>query len=446
MSLSSASDSTVRKPHLLFINYYFPPMGGGGVQRITKFLKYIDLRRFDVSVLTVKSSFFYSLDNSLADEIPPAVQVFRSGSLDPFRLNHIIRGRATDKSADKSAENESGGLLRRISMTVFIPDSRIPWLPFALAKFRRIHRNQPIDAIIASMPPFTCGLIGALSSKNNGPPLILDFRDAWTANPYLPHISGLHNAANRRLEAFCIDRAAACLFVNPALAEYYHQQYPQIGQQKISRTIRNGFDPEDFRDDLAPTGSGKFTIGIMGTIYSQGNRPILLLKALKILMADRPDLSQIFRLVFLGKWTPEFQSLVEDKMQLGSLVEFQSYLPHRQALRKASGWDALALAIENDLSGAANVTPGRIYEYLRLKKPILAMAPADSDLAHLVKSSNAGEVYSGKNPQQLAEQITGWLNSPESFHKAYQFENIDQFSRKDQAARLGDFIEAVLRN
>ena len=61
-------------------------MGGGGVQRLTKFLKYFDYQEYVVSVLTVKPSFFYTMDESILKEIPSEVRVFRSGSSDPFRL------------------------------------------------------------------------------------------------------------------------------------------------------------------------------------------------------------------------------------------------------------------------------------------------------------------------------------------------------------------------
>ena len=83
--------NTVPKKRILFISYYFPPMGGGGVQRILKFLKFWDYSGFDVSILTVKSSYFYAEDKTLMKEIPAQVSVYRSGSLDPFRIAQIIR-------------------------------------------------------------------------------------------------------------------------------------------------------------------------------------------------------------------------------------------------------------------------------------------------------------------------------------------------------------------
>jgi hypothetical protein len=91
MNSSKSSKSIAPKKHLVFINYYYPPMGGGGVQRLTKFLKYFDYQKYVISVLTVKPSFFYTLDESMLKEIPSEVRVFRSGSLDPFRLLYFFQ-------------------------------------------------------------------------------------------------------------------------------------------------------------------------------------------------------------------------------------------------------------------------------------------------------------------------------------------------------------------
>jgi hypothetical protein len=191
MNLSLKSKNSAPKKHLLFINYYFPPMGGGGVQRITKFLKYFDYHQYEVSVITVRASFFYSKDSTLTEEIPPMVNVMRTGSLDPFRLIYLFRKvfRKTNSPTDEDTSfQESGGKLRKIATSIFVPDSRLLWLPFALAKLWRLKRVCPADAVIASMPPFTAGLIGIMSKMFVKAPVILDFRDSWTNNPYLPGI------------------------------------------------------------------------------------------------------------------------------------------------------------------------------------------------------------------------------------------------------------------
>lgn len=450
MNSSGRLNKSAPEPHLVFISYYFPPMGGGGVQRITKFLKYFDYQAFRVSVLTVRPSFFYSSDPSLEKDIPSPVTVIRSGSLDPFRLIYLfqkIRYKLFPRGAsEKAASNESGGKLRKIAMSLFVPDSRLLWFPFAVVKLIAYLRRHPAHLIIATMPPFTAGIIAVVVKKVAGIPVVLDFRDAWSNNPYLPRIAPLQQHLSRALERFCMQHADGFIFVNPALHADYQERFPVVNQHS-NITIRNGYDPDDFAElnieNRSPS-SLPFRLGIMGTVYSQGNRPISLLKAINELQQENTDLEKQFKLVFLGKWSSDFLEQVND-FHLPGIVQFHSYLPHRAALQTAAGFNALALAIESRFPGAAQVTPGRIYEYLSLRKPILAMCPLESDVARLVRECHAGEVVPDTDVAAIKTVLREWLANPDSLKSRYTFSGVEQFSREQQTGELMGFLGELLR-
>ena len=445
MSWWRRSKSIAPKPHLVFLQYYFPPMGGGGVQRITKFLKYLDHQRFQVTVVTVRPSYFYTSDPTLAAEIPPEVRVIRSGSLDPFRLIYLFKHfwRRRRPSREEASPRESSGRVRKIAMSLFVPDSRLLWLPFALLKLWRLHRRQRIDVLVASMPPFTTGLIGRIARRILGVPLVLDFRDAWSENPYLPRVGRLQERLNRRLEAGCLRSADALLFVNPALEAHYLRRFPSISGRP-HHTIRNGYDPEDFAGiNLQPPDGSRFELGILGTVYSQGNRPTALLRALQQRYAREPDLPSRFRLSFVGKWSPDFLTLVNE-MGIDPLLQFIPYRPHREALALAARFDALALAIDGDLPGSAEVTPGRIYEYLYLRKPVLALCPKNSDLACLVRDNRAGEVLASDDVDGIERVLADWMTSRSLLSQRYGNANLEIYSRPRQTEALMEFLEWVI--
>lgn len=448
------------RKHIVFIHYYFPPMGGGGVQRLTKFLKYFDYKKYEITVLTVKSSFFYSTDQSLLKEVPEQARVLRSGSLDPFRLLHffqILRNKLkplarlfppkkeiSHKKNNREAKShsESTNRIRRISMSFFVPDSRILWLPFALAKLWQLHRINPVDLTVASMPPFTSGLIGILFRQWMKIPVILDFRDAWTNNPYLPEMGSFNGSLNESMERFCVERAAGVVFVNPMLQKYYENKYASLANKPLV-TIRNGFDPEDFKFRSAVNKKRldqPFVLGIMGTIYSQGNRPVSLLKAMDELFTGDPGIKKKFKLVFLGKWSSDFLDLL-DRYKIGENIELIAYMPHREALEKAAEFDALSLSIESNLPGSELVTPGRIYEYLRLKKPVLALCPPDSDLAFLIRQHQAGEVVEFQNVEEIKSILQNWIGNRRSFSDKYKFKHLENVNRCHLARELLLFLE-----
>ena len=49
--------------NVLIISYYWPPSGGGGVQRVLKFCKYLPDYGWNPIVLTVKDGEFPAFDN-----------------------------------------------------------------------------------------------------------------------------------------------------------------------------------------------------------------------------------------------------------------------------------------------------------------------------------------------------------------------------------------------
>jgi hypothetical protein len=418
-------------------------MGGGGVQRILKFLKYWNYKKYDISVLTVKPSYAYAEDPSLEKEIPTAVSVYKSGTLDPFRFLFLLKKFLPGSfSVQNSAVKESGQLLRRLSNFFLLPDSRIPWLPLALQQLGRIHRSHPVDLVIATMPPFTAGIIANCANRLWKIPYLLDFRDAWTHNPYLPSVSALHQAVQEKLEHRAIHAAAGSTFVNPLLGEYYQEKYDILTAQNCS-VVRNGYDKDDFkmkdvkgRDDA----DTYFKIGIMGTIYSQGNAPITFLEAFSKLLQKEPQLARKLQLIFIGKWTRAFHSQVTS-LNIRSQVKFNQYYPHREALAFAREWDALALALHSGIEGSEMVTPGRIYEYLYLKKPILSMCPPNSDLANLIRENDAGEVVDYQDTQGILKVLSSWLR--EGVPK-YSFKNLAQYDRKLQSQEMMKFMDQFL--
>lgn len=416
------------------------------MQRVLKFLKYWDFNQYHLTVVTVKPSFFYAQDGKLLEEIPSPVRVLRTGSADPFRLIYLLKKVIPlPKSTAESQRRESSDLLRRIAGYLFLPDSRLLWLPFALVKIRRLHRRQPVDLIVATLPPFTTGLVGYFANRLLKIPYLLDFRDAWTNNPYLPQMTSVHDFLQSKIEAIVVRRATGMAFVNPNLQQYYMERYPFLSRQRC-RAVRNGFDPEDFANvekESTPPKDDIFRVGILGTVYSQGNAPYSLLEALSRMKHDDPDLANRFRLVFVGKWAGNFLSRVSE-YHVDDLLEWVDYLPHQELLRFARQLDALCLAIQTGLPGSENVTPGRIYEYLALHKPILALCPLDSDLARLVWENNAGEVVDYPDVSRSQSVLTGWLADPRVFHSTYSFRSVEKYRRDRISVQFMRFVEQIL--
>ncbi len=163
----SSNHRSAASRQVLFIAHEFPPVGGAGVQRSAKFVKYLTQFGWEPVVLTPKQPTQTWRDNSLAAEIPTKTEIIRARTLEPrndFRglLRYLIWGPLTPLS---------------------IPDVGNWWMPCAIPAALRELRRRPISAIYATGAPFSSHLLAAVLKARTGLPLVFDYRDEWTLDP-----------------------------------------------------------------------------------------------------------------------------------------------------------------------------------------------------------------------------------------------------------------------
>ena len=159
---------------VLIIAYYFPPLGMGGVQRMTKLARYLPEHGYNVMVLTVKPIRYPAYDESLLDELPAAVRIFRSGSSDPSRIGRFLWMPVRPGSHLAAIAKNSGRLW---------PDSRAGWQKPARRLAAKIIRNNKVDIILSSSPPISGHVVAMDAARGFSLPWVADFRDVWESRP-----------------------------------------------------------------------------------------------------------------------------------------------------------------------------------------------------------------------------------------------------------------------
>ncbi|HNT52586.1 MAG TPA: hypothetical protein PKH19_04230, partial [Candidatus Syntrophosphaera sp.] len=120
---------------VLYIVYYYPPVGGSGVQRGVKFSRYLPDHGWQSVILTPHPALVkHPKDPSLLADLPPGQTICRSFCLDARWLFKLLWGLRLP------------GVVNWLRYHVFIPDAEILWLPFARRKIRQILRRHRIDA------------------------------------------------------------------------------------------------------------------------------------------------------------------------------------------------------------------------------------------------------------------------------------------------------------
>jgi glycosyltransferase involved in cell wall biosynthesis len=425
---------------VLFISYLFPPVGGSGVQRALKFVKYLPEFGWDPIVLTVKDINYSIRDYSLLDDIDPGIRVVRTGSADPHRLSRFLfSGVAGDGTESKVVINRrfrEGSIALRVFRWVrdliAVPDTVAGWIPFAYRAGLREIREGGVDVILATFGPSSSTLVARLLSKKTGVPYVLDFRDPWIgafAGQKFP--TRLHKAVNIWLEGKVVKSASALTVNTNSLACSFRERYPGFAGPIAALT--NGFDPEDMDGVVAKERpEGRSRIVYMGSLYGfyDGNLRTFL-SALRLL----PDsLRCSLEVVFVGRSSLQASEEVA-RAGLEKQITFLSYQPHVEALGYLKSADAGLLFVPK---GDRTIILGKVFEYLMVGCPILAcMEPSGACADVLRRARCADWIVPPDDAEALARAImslaaAGWPrpSSPD----------IEQFSRRAITERLAGVL------
>ena len=273
---------------VLFLAYMFPPLGGGGVQRSLKFVKYLPANGWNPVVLSVRPISYYVYDPQLLAEVPASVEVVRSHSLDPLRLSALVfrdgkRGALRERTqhAVFSEDSRIVRLYRALRRIAFFPDAQLGWIPFAFERGLRIIKTTRVRVIYSPAAPYSSAVTAYLLSKVTGLPYVIDFRDGWTDDAYHAPPTSLHRRAHRSLERLVVTNASAICVYGNWLGEKLAKRYPKV-KNRITE-ITNGFDPSDFEEvDVAPKKSRRVRLVYSGSLYAH-HRDVLttVLKAIE---------------------------------------------------------------------------------------------------------------------------------------------------------------------
>ncbi len=414
-----------KSKQILMLAYYFPPLGGAGVQRSTKFAKYLAREGWQVKVVSVVPPSFEPVDPSLESEI-------RHQQITVEPVQYQPRFRKFDRIP--------GGWRVRSFLDEWFsfPDRMQGWLRPALTKASKVCRENPGIMIFSTSAPYTAHLIARELKRQYGLPWVADFRDEWSQNPYLSTIIPYHLQRHKKAEQAVLHEADAVISVTDTITQGLRKIAPD--SKAIFQTIPNGFDPEDFAFihalGLTQVHDKRWTLTHVGTLNKTRAELLLpLIQTLKQLDARKviPLSTVRLQLIGAGDWqNPEFSEL--------DWIETQNYLPHMEALKAMDQSDLAILAESNPAAYT-----GKIFEYLGLQKPVLGLVHPQSPAAELIKEAEAGFVIGIGGGPGLEEAL---INAYQSWQMGVmptkpKPDVIARFNREHQAETLAQIMEQI---
>ena len=443
---------------LLVVAYYFPPCNVTATHRPLAFVKYLAQEGWHSTVLCARNPrddrIEAGRDDALLSKVPPGTDVIRATDLNLMAWITQLRERSKAKSAVANGPEKAPvvpgtttvlrTLKHYLASRLCVPDEYQGWYLPALAAGRRLFRSRPIDAIFSSGPPWTGHMIARRLARTFGVPWVADFRDPWVTHPFVDIPLETLRKRNAEAEARVVRSATAIVCVLETMREDFLARYPDYHPEDIV-TIPNGFDPEDYVG-LASEPEAALVILHAGTLY--GRRRIdPLFTAVKEWRRIDPVGSAQLQVRLLGGTPEEANELQRtiERWELQGCVRAEGEVSHREALNNLSR-AAVLLVVGFSGPGDQLQMTGKIFEYLAVRRPILALAPPSCPVGDLLRETGVRHwIVSPDDQVGLLSALTdiaaqwkeGKLCGPENGR-------LEAFSRKKQAQQLSHLLERLV--
>jgi hypothetical protein len=398
--------------HIVLITTWFPPRKGVAVNRMNAFVKYLDSSKYKISVITLREN------NAPQFEIVNGINIFR------LRNNSVLH--TLQEKAGEFQIVHNLKVLWNVILTRFKTFEYLNWKELAVKKLFDLHSIEKIDLIISSYSPVEPHLV-ALEFCKVFPEIkwIADMRDEMSRNPY---ISYKQRNILKEVENKINLHASAIISVSEPILFDFLKLMPSV---KYYEEIRNGFDHNiTVKNNFNDT----FTISYAGTFYGL-RKPTTFFQGLKNFIYKS---NAKVKLQFIG--TNKNFAVPKD---IKRFCKFIPMVSNQEALEMISESDANLLVLPN--IGTKGVYSRKIFDYISVMKPIIAVVDSTDVAAKLILEYNAGFVADFNDITQIETAIALAYNLwKEKKLLPMNKEKIESLHIKHQIKKLEKLIDKLL--
>jgi glycosyltransferase involved in cell wall biosynthesis len=422
---------------LLYLAHAFPPAGGSGSTRALAFARYLPAYGWLPTVVTPGAAWASPRDDSLLTDLPVGLHVVRTRSWERRA------GRPASAAPSRMPARRPSALRAQLGHLARFPDAHRGWIPFAVSAGLGAVRRDHAEVIYSTAGPFSAHVAGLLLHRLTGLPWLAELRDGWYRwnRAIFPDYPAWRGEAERRLEWAVVHQAARVVLVTRLMAEAFRAQFPELPADHF-QVIPNGFDPVQLCGSApAPQPGSAYRVVYTGTLYRGRSIEPFLNAALRLAQAE-PGFRDAFRLIVLGN--QDEQAAAELAMHaLAGSVEVRGYGDHASTVTEARSADLLLLLV-NTTPGAAAAVPGKLYEYLAERRPILTLAPPGAEAGSIVAEAGAGWVAQADRPDQVeAAMRSAWQAHLSGQLPISRPEVIARYDRRTVAGDLARLLTTI---
>ncbi|MEP0213071.1 MAG: glycosyltransferase family 4 protein [Cellulophaga sp.] len=420
---------------VLIIAYYWPPAGGPGVQRWLKFVTY--LRDFNIEpvVYVPENPSYPIVDTSFVNEIPDGIKIYKHKINEPYGWASFLSKNKTKKISSGLIQSKNQSVIEKILLWVrgnfFIPDARKNWVKPSVTYLTSVLKEEQINTVITTGPPHSVHLIGLKLKEKLGVNWVADFRDPWTSIGYHKKLKLSKASAKKHkyLEHLVLNSADSIIVTSNTTKT----EFKEITTKPIE-VITNGFDGA-ISSGVAL--DAMFTISHIGSLLT-GRNPENLWQALSELCNENEEFKNSLSLQFIGVVSEDVLETIY-KYNLKSYVNLIGYVSHTEALAYQEKSQVLLLS-EIDSADTIGIIAGKLFEYMRAKRPILAIGPKGWEVSTIIKETNTGVAFSYNDTSNLKSLLLDWFYKYQTKKLNVNSTNINTYSRKERTAKLANHL------
>jgi len=408
---------------VLMIAYHYPPMrGSSGIQRTLKFSQYLPEYGWQPIVLSAHPRAYVNVGNDQIGEIPSEMVVHRTWALDTSR--HLaIKGRYPGWLA--------------------LPDRWASWWLSALPAGLNLIRKYRPDVIWSTYPISTAHMIGLSLHRLTGIPWVADFRDPMTDVDY--PADPLTRRLYQWIETKTVQHCTTAVCTTPGAIKTYEARFPAIPASRFS-LIENGYDEENFVDAEASfkknnNADAPFWLVHSGIIYPSERDPIPFFEALSSLLQQGYISSTKFKVILRATAHDSYLDGLIKKYGIDSLVSLAPHVSYREALTEMVSAGGLLIL---QASNCNHQIPAKLYEYLRARRPILALTDPEGDTARTLRAAGIDTIAPLDSKDAIMQAMIRFMTLVEANSAPIApAQLIASNSRRSRTGELGNLLDKV---
>ncbi|MBA4141416.1 MAG: glycosyltransferase [Nitrosospira sp.] len=408
---------------VLMIAFQYPPMrGSSGIQRTLKFSQYLPEFGWDPIVLTAHPRAYSHTSNDQLDGSSDQVAIHRAFALDASR--HL-------------------SFRRYYPGWLALPDRWISWWLGAVPMGLYLIRKYRPDVIWSTYPIATTHLIGLSLCRLTGLPWVADLRDPMTDLDYPP--DPRIRRAHQWIEEKTVNYCKRAVLTTPGAIDDYKTRFPRVSPSRF-HLIENGYDEESFAEAgirmvKKQKTSRPFVLVHSGVIYPSERDPSQFFEALAVLSREGAISATSLNVTLRATGHDDYLRRMVDRYAIGDVVSLAPPIPYKEALSEMLAADGLLIL---QASNCNNQIPAKLYEYLRARRPILALTDPAGNTACALREAGIDTIAPLDSRDVIIRELLRFVGLAQRDEAPIALmEKILASSRRSRTRELATLLDSV---